>query len=141
MRGSIPHPPPSEICTEIPILRISKYRSTTMQKRHASIRNANYHQTMSNFFSQGDDQNATLFFVGDLNYRLSCGRAHVYSLLQGRDISESTPLVTEMLQGLLLYDELLLQRSTGAAFSGFNEACINFYPTFKFDIGCNVYAC
>ena len=91
------------------------------------------------FFNSSDDNNVTLFFCGDLNYRLSCGREHAYSLLQGRDISSVTPGITQILQGLILYDELLLQRKTGGAFGGFSEANINFFPTFKFDVGSMVY--
>jgi hypothetical protein len=84
-------------------------------------------------------EDVMLFFSGDLNYRLSCGREHAYSLLHGQDICNVHPDAARMLQGLLLYDELLLQRKTDSAFGGFNEACINFYPTFKFDVGSNVY--
>lgn len=82
---------------------------------------------------------ATLFFSGDLNYRLSCGRAHAYSLLQGQDLCCVNPDTARMLHGLLLYDELLLQRKNDVAFGDFSEASINFYPTFKFDAGSNVY--
>jgi hypothetical protein len=82
---------------------------------------------------------ATLFFIGDLNYRLSCGRAHACSLLQGRDISNVDPDAARILQGLLLHDELLHHRKTDGAFGGFSEASINFYPTFKFDVGSNEY--
>lgn len=106
---------------------------------HSAFRNANFKQVIDYFFDSSNDNNVTLFFCGDLNYRLSCGREHAYSLLQGRDISSVTPAVTHILQGLILYDELLLQRKTGGAFGGFSEASINFFPTFKFDVGSMVY--
>ncbi len=108
-------------------------------KRRAAGRNANYRQAMEHFFGSSGSNDATLFFSGDLNYRLSCGRAHAYSALQGQDICSVTPDAARVLQGLLLFDELLLQRKTDGAFRGFKEACINFYPTFKFDVGSNVY--
>ena len=108
---------------------------------NAGCRNANYRQAMEHFAASSGDSDATLFFCGDLNYRLSCGRAHAYSQLQGRDLSRVTPESEAhlMLQGLLVYDELLLQRKTDGAFGGFSEARISFFPTFKFDVGCNVY--
>ncbi len=110
-------------------------------KSLSAFRNANFKQVIDYFFNSSDDNNITLFFCGDLNYRLSCGREHAYNLLRGQDISSVTPEVTQILQGLILYDELLLQRKIGGAFGGFSEANINFFPTFKFDVGTMVYVC
>jgi hypothetical protein len=61
-----------------------------------------------------------------------------YSALHGLDPGRATAEAQTILHALLLHDELLQQRKTGAAFGGYSEACIDFYPTFKFDLGCNV---
>ncbi|XP_040261432.1 phosphatidylinositol polyphosphate 5-phosphatase type IV [Bufo bufo] len=72
-----------------------------------------------------------VFWFGDFNFRLNKDRPGVNSLLQRkleRDMSH-----------LLQYDQLIKEMSDGSIFRGFEEAAIQFLPTYKFDIGCDQY--
>lgn len=62
-----------------------------------------------------------LFWMGDLNYRLS-------------DVPYDTDWNLDTM-GLLQYDQLNKQKETCKAFCGFEEAPITFVPTYKYDIG------
>lgn len=72
-----------------------------------------------------------VFWFGDFNFRLSKDRADVEIILNrtaGGDM------------GLLLeHDQLSKEMKDGSIFKGFQEAPIHFFPTYKFDIGCDVY--
>lgn len=72
-----------------------------------------------------------VFWFGDFNFRLNKDRPGVNSILQRkleRDMSR-----------LLQYDQLIKEMSDGSIFKGFEEAAIQFLPTYKFDIGCDEY--
>ncbi|XP_075690733.1 phosphatidylinositol polyphosphate 5-phosphatase type IV [Rhinoderma darwinii] len=72
-----------------------------------------------------------VFWFGDFNFRLNKDRPGVNSILQRkleRDVSR-----------LLQYDQLIKEMSDGSIFKGFEEAAIQFLPTYKFDIGCDDY--
>jgi hypothetical protein len=78
-----PHPPP--LLNPTSAAYPSETKPTNQYKPkinrlfafHTAIRNANYKQAVDYFLSSGNA--ATVFFCGDLNYRLSCGREHAYA--------------------------------------------------------------
>ncbi|XP_063791929.1 phosphatidylinositol polyphosphate 5-phosphatase type IV [Pseudophryne corroboree] len=72
-----------------------------------------------------------VFWFGDFNFRLNKDRPGVISIL-GRKLERDV-------SGLLQYDQLLREMSHGSIFKGFEEATINFPPTYKFDVGCDKY--
>ncbi|KAM5145469.1 phosphatidylinositol polyphosphate 5-phosphatase type IV [Mantella aurantiaca] len=72
-----------------------------------------------------------VFWFGDFNFRLNKDRTGVNSILQHN-------LAKDMSQ-LLQYDQLLKVMTGGSIFKGFQEATIEFLPTYKFDIGCDEY--
>ncbi|KAJ3254954.1 hypothetical protein HK103_006751 [Boothiomyces macroporosus] len=63
------------------------------------------------------------FFIGDLNYRVKMNSGIVERLLKEDKIN----LILES-------DELNIEKAKGTILRGFNEAPINFRPTFKFDV-------
>ena len=65
------------------------------------------------------------FLFGDLNFRLDISRLHADWLISRGDYAQA-----------LGFDQLrnLMQHGDGDAFVGFNEAGINFPPTFKYDV-------
>ncbi|XP_036384754.1 phosphatidylinositol polyphosphate 5-phosphatase type IV isoform X1 [Megalops cyprinoides] len=72
-----------------------------------------------------------VFWFGDFNFRLSKDRAGVEVILKDELGSDMRPL--------LQYDQLSKEMKDGAIFKGFQEAPIHFLPTYKFDIGYDVY--
>ncbi|XP_072287988.1 phosphatidylinositol polyphosphate 5-phosphatase type IV [Pyxicephalus adspersus] len=72
-----------------------------------------------------------VFWFGDFNFRLNKDRNGVNSILQHN-------LEKDMSQ-LLQYDQLIKVMNGGSIFKGFQEATIEFLPTYKFDIGCDQY--
>ncbi|MBN3299799.1 INP5E phosphatase, partial [Amia calva] len=86
-----------------------------------------YRSNSSDVTSRFDE----VFWFGDFNFRLSKDRVGVESILKqdlGSDMS-----------GLLQYDQLLKEMKDGSIFKGFQEAPIQFLPTYKFDVGCDTY--
>ncbi|XP_072243565.1 phosphatidylinositol polyphosphate 5-phosphatase type IV [Leuresthes tenuis] len=72
-----------------------------------------------------------VFWFGDFNFRLSKDRADVETIMTrtvGGDMSQ-----------LLEHDQLSKEMKDGSIFKGFQEAPIHFFPTYKFDIGCDDY--
>ncbi|KJE90097.1 inositol 5-phosphatase 4, variant 21 [Capsaspora owczarzaki ATCC 30864] len=69
-----------------------------------------------------------VFWVGDLNYRIPLPDSEVKSLVKARDY-----------QKLLKYDELTVERNAKHVFVGFEEGPIDFYPTYKFDVGTDTF--
>jgi len=63
------------------------------------------------------------FIFGDLNFRLDISRLHADWLISRRDYAQA-----------LCFDQLRNVMERGDAFLGFNEADINFPPTFKYDV-------
>ncbi|TDL25516.1 DNase I-like protein [Rickenella mellea] len=63
------------------------------------------------------------FIFGDLNFRLDITRIHADWLIGRREFEQA-----------LAFDQLLNSMKGGAGFVGFNEAHINFPPTFKYDV-------
>ncbi|XP_067826092.1 phosphatidylinositol polyphosphate 5-phosphatase type IV [Heptranchias perlo] len=72
-----------------------------------------------------------VFWFGDFNFRLDVKRAVIDELLRSG--------TKDSLSSILHYDELTKKLQEGSIFKGFKEAEINFLPTYKFDIGCDVY--
>ncbi|KAM9393039.1 phosphatidylinositol polyphosphate 5-phosphatase type IV [Pholidichthys leucotaenia] len=72
-----------------------------------------------------------VFWFGDFNFRLSKERVDVENLM-GR-------MVGGDMNPLLEHDQLYKEMKDGAIFKGFQEATIHFFPTYKFDIGCDIY--
>lgn len=72
-----------------------------------------------------------VFWFGDFNFRISKNRVDVETIMNrtaGGDM------------GLLLeHDQLSKEIRDGSIFKGFQEAPIHFRPTYKFDIGCDIY--
>jgi hypothetical protein len=67
-------------------------------------------------------------WMGDLNYRISSDRASVDALLQDNN-----------LDFLLTHDQLLTERQHGRAGLGFAEGPLTFRPSYKFDVGGDLY--
>ncbi|KAF4112888.1 phosphatidylinositol polyphosphate 5-phosphatase type IV [Onychostoma macrolepis] len=86
-----------------------------------------YRSTTSDVTTRFDE----VFWFGDFNFRLNKARGEVEAILNqvmGTDMS-----------ALLQHDQLLKELKEGSIFKGFQEASIHFPPTYKFDIGCDVY--
>ncbi|GAA5913466.1 uncharacterized protein JCM6883_004396 [Sporobolomyces salmoneus] len=74
------------------------------------------------------NETAVLIWAGDLNYRLELPRAEVEQLIANQDWER-----------LRQFDQLELQKQHHLAFSDFEEATIDFPPTYKFDKGTSDY--
>ncbi|XP_073722193.1 phosphatidylinositol polyphosphate 5-phosphatase type IV-like [Misgurnus anguillicaudatus] len=86
-----------------------------------------YRSTTSDVTTRFDE----VFWFGDFNFRLSKTRGEVEAMLnQVADADMSL---------LLQHDQLSKEMKEGSIFKGFQEAQIHFTPTYKFDIGCDVY--
>ncbi|KAM8865241.1 phosphatidylinositol polyphosphate 5-phosphatase type IV isoform 1-T1 [Synchiropus picturatus] len=72
-----------------------------------------------------------VFWFGDFNFRLSKDRADVEAIMNQTSGGDTTPL--------LELDQLSSEMKDGSVFKGFQEAQIHFRPTYKFDVGCDVY--
>ncbi|KAL8174555.1 UNVERIFIED_CONTAM: inositol polyphosphate 5-phosphatase, partial [Gekko kuhli] len=86
-----------------------------------------YRSSPSDVTTRFDD----VFWFGDFNFRLNEDREVVEQILnQG--------LETDMSK-LLQCDQLLKEMDNGSIFKGFQEAPINFRPSYKFDVGRDTY--
>ncbi|XP_061788690.1 phosphatidylinositol polyphosphate 5-phosphatase type IV isoform X1 [Nerophis lumbriciformis] len=86
-----------------------------------------YRSTSSDVTTRFDQ----VFWFGDFNFRLGHDRAGVESIIEcaaGGDMA-----------ALLEHDQLAKEMKDGSIFKGFQEARIHFLPTYKFDIGTDVY--
>ncbi|XP_067263080.1 phosphatidylinositol polyphosphate 5-phosphatase type IV [Chanodichthys erythropterus] len=72
-----------------------------------------------------------VFWFGDFNFRLNKARVEVEAILNQCIGADMSPL--------LQHDQLLREMKEGSIFKGFQEASIHFAPTYKYDIGCDVY--
>ncbi|XP_028857276.1 phosphatidylinositol polyphosphate 5-phosphatase type IV isoform X1 [Denticeps clupeoides] len=72
-----------------------------------------------------------VFWFGDFNFRLNMDRPGVEEILKHNMGNNMEPL--------LQHDQLIKEMKDGSIFKGFQEAPIQFLPTYKFDIGCDVY--
>uniref|UniRef100_A0A8C3K252 Phosphatidylinositol polyphosphate 5-phosphatase type IV n=1 Tax=Calidris pygmaea TaxID=425635 RepID=A0A8C3K252_9CHAR len=72
-----------------------------------------------------------VFWFGDFNFRLNKDRETVDSILNQNPETDVSKL--------LAYDQLTSEMSRGSIFKGFQEADINFRPSYKFDIGKDSY--
>ncbi|KAL4617397.1 72 kDa inositol polyphosphate 5-phosphatase isoform X1 [Arapaima gigas] len=86
-----------------------------------------YRSTSSDVTTRFDE----VFWFGDFNFRLGKDRAGVEAILKDDVETDMGPL--------LQYDQLSKEMKDGAIFKGFQEAPIQFLPTYKFDIGSDVY--
>ncbi|XP_073696322.1 phosphatidylinositol polyphosphate 5-phosphatase type IV [Garra rufa] len=86
-----------------------------------------YRSTTSDVTTRFDE----VFWFGDFNFRLSKARGEVEAILNQGVGADMSPL--------LQHDQLLKEMKEGSIFKGFQEASIHFPPTYKFDIGCDVY--
>uniref|UniRef100_A0A8C9Y0K2 Phosphatidylinositol polyphosphate 5-phosphatase type IV n=1 Tax=Sander lucioperca TaxID=283035 RepID=A0A8C9Y0K2_SANLU len=72
-----------------------------------------------------------VFWFGDFNFRLSKDRVDVETIINRTVGGDMGPL--------LEHDQLSKEMKDGSIFKGFQEAPIHFLPTYKFDIGCDIY--
>lgn len=86
-----------------------------------------YRSTTSDVTTRFDE----VFWFGDFNFRLSKTRGEVEAMLN--------QVVDADMSLLLQHDQLSKEMKEGSIFKGFQEAQIHFTPTYKFDIGCDVY--
>ncbi|XP_029533546.1 phosphatidylinositol polyphosphate 5-phosphatase type IV-like isoform X1 [Oncorhynchus nerka] len=86
-----------------------------------------YRSTSSDVTTRFDE----VFWFGDFNFRLSKDRVEVEALLNQNQGVDMGPL--------LHHDQLSKEMKDGSIFKGFQEAVIQFLPTYKFDVGCDVY--
>lgn len=70
-----------------------------------------------------------ILFMGDLNYRILLSRNETQKKIKKQEW-----------EGLLAYDSLSIERRQGSVFHGFEEAAINFAPTYKYDVGTTEFA-
>ncbi|KAE8601152.1 hypothetical protein XENTR_v10013556 [Xenopus tropicalis] len=85
-------------------------------------------------YSDPDDATSRfdeVFWFGDFNFRLSKSRSEVDSILEN--------LPENDMRSLLQYDQLSEEVTKGSIFKGFKEGEIHFRPTYRFDIGSDVY--
>lgn len=68
-----------------------------------------------------------LFFMGDLNYRVTVPRSVFMEKLKAG------------VEGAFSFDQLGRERGEGRVFGGFEEANVAFMPTYKYDVGTSVY--
>ncbi|KAJ2129006.1 Inositol-1,4,5-trisphosphate 5-phosphatase 1 [Coemansia sp. RSA 678] len=94
-------------------------------------RNNDYHTIRTGTrFQRGRyiDSHDYVFWIGDLNYRVSLPNDQVRTLVaQGQ------------LRTLLQHDQLKDQMAAGKVFRGYNEADVRFAPTYKYDSGTTTY--
>ncbi|XP_062273369.1 phosphatidylinositol polyphosphate 5-phosphatase type IV [Scomber scombrus] len=86
-----------------------------------------YRSTASDVTTRFDQ----VFWFGDFNFRLSKERCDVDTIMNQTAGGDMAPL--------LEHDQLSKEMKDGSIFKGFQEAQINFPPTYKFDIGCDIY--
>ncbi|XP_041720230.2 phosphatidylinositol polyphosphate 5-phosphatase type IV [Coregonus clupeaformis] len=86
-----------------------------------------YRSTSSDVTTRFDE----VFWFGDFNFRLSKDRVEVEVLLNQNQGVDMGPL--------LHHDQLSKEMKDGSIFKGFQEAQIQFIPTYKFDVGYDVY--
>ncbi|XP_053181253.1 phosphatidylinositol polyphosphate 5-phosphatase type IV [Scomber japonicus] len=86
-----------------------------------------YRSTASDVTTRFDQ----VFWFGDFNFRLSKERCDVETIMNQSAGGDMAPL--------LEHDQLSKEMKDGSIFKGFQEAQINFPPTYKFDIGCDIY--
>lgn len=75
-----------------------------------------------------------VFWCGDLNFRLLQERSAVMSFVE-----EQLHQISLSYETLLQSDQLYKAMKEGMAFSGFNEGKINFAPSYKFNIGTDLF--
>ncbi|KAM9845467.1 LOW QUALITY PROTEIN: phosphatidylinositol polyphosphate 5-phosphatase type IV-like [Aulostomus maculatus] len=85
------------------------------------------HSTASDVTTRYDE----VFWFGDFNFRLSKDRKDVEAIVKRTVDGDMDPL--------LEHDQLSKEMKDGSIFKGFQEAEIHFLPTYKFDMGCDVY--
>ncbi|XP_044185993.1 phosphatidylinositol polyphosphate 5-phosphatase type IV [Thunnus albacares] len=86
-----------------------------------------YRSTASDVTTRFDQ----VFWFGDFNFRLSKDRGDVETIINQTAGGDMAPL--------LEHDQLSKEMKEGSIFKGFQEAQIHFPPTYKFDIGCDIY--
>lgn len=86
-----------------------------------------YRSTASDVTTRYDE----VFWFGDFNFRLSKDRVGVETILKQAAGLDMAPL--------LQHDQLSKEMKDGSIFKGFHEAPIHFPPTYKYDVGCDVY--
>jgi hypothetical protein len=94
-------------------------------------RNTDYQTILEGIvFSRGRqiDDHETVVWLGDFNYRIDLDNDHVRNHVDQMDIFK-----------LLEHDQLLREHKGGYTFDGLKEGQITFPPTYKYDIGTNVY--
>ncbi|OBT50134.1 hypothetical protein VE04_09626, partial [Pseudogymnoascus sp. 24MN13] len=74
------------------------------------------------------DDHDTVIWLGDFNYRIGMSHDRVTALVKSQDLSS-----------LYDNDQLNIQMMAGLAFPHYSESMITFMPTYKFDVGTNVY--
>lgn len=77
---------------------------------------------------KGIDNHDTVIWMGDFNYRIGLPSEKVRALIKAGD-----------LETLYENDQLNLQMVAGLSFQYYSEARITFMPTYKFDLGTDVY--
>uniref|UniRef100_A0AAQ4RVM6 Phosphatidylinositol polyphosphate 5-phosphatase type IV n=1 Tax=Gasterosteus aculeatus aculeatus TaxID=481459 RepID=A0AAQ4RVM6_GASAC len=86
-----------------------------------------YRSTASDVTTRFDQ----VFWFGDFNFRLCKDRVDVEAIMKRTADGRMGPL--------LEHDQLSKEMKEGSIFKGFQEAPIHFLPTYKFDIGCDIY--
>lgn len=94
-------------------------------------RNNDYNTIINGIkFTRGQtiNSNETVFWLGDLNYRIGLGNEEVRRRVENEDFDYLTQ-----------YDQLTNEIKSRRAFNGFAEPSLNFKPTYKYDKGSNRY--
>lgn len=76
-------------------------------------------------------QHDSIFWLGDLNYRISLDNLEVRS-----ELSDQQP---NYIERLLKYDQLTQVINSGQIFHDFCEPTLQFHPTYKYDVGTDMY--
>jgi len=113
-------------------------------KNAVDERNKDYHAIIEElrFAPCGDDQSATskkveehdtIFWLGDLNYRLNHDCLRKVKTMVEKGQCESDFFSSDEWKELFAFDQLDAERNAGRAFEGFKEHPITFCPTYKFE--------
>ncbi|KAK5959481.1 phosphatidylinositol-3-/phosphoinositide 5-phosphatase INP52 PWA37_003440 [Arxiozyma heterogenica] len=77
------------------------------------------------------DQHDSIFWLGDFNYRIDLDNFNVR-----KKLSEQQP---NYIESLLRYDQLTQVLNAGQIFPNFCEPTLQFHPTYKYDVGTDLY--
>jgi endonuclease/exonuclease/phosphatase family metal-dependent hydrolase len=120
----------ASICVQISVIFDGEERFVTLIGSHFECREEEYLRRNSAWrtvIGKMPQSNYTIL-AGDLNYRIEVPREKALELIENKDV-----------KGLLKYDQLERTKRENEEFAVFKEGTIEFFPTYKFDLGSDCY--